>query len=87
MHPNLLLRPCTVRANPQDILHLRVAHKKNVPRNEEPDPLATRRARQAAPVSPHLAEIARLTQRFRRSRSAVHPYVKVVEVGETRFDG
>jgi hypothetical protein len=87
MHPNLLLRPRTVRADPQNILHLRVANKQNVPRNEEPDPLAARRARQAAPVSPHLAEIARLAQRLCGSRSAVHADVEAVEVREARLDG
>ena len=83
MHPNLLLCACTVSANPQDILHLRVADKQDIPRNEEPDALTARRARQTAPVSPHLTEIARLLQSSGGSRSAVHADVEVVVVGET----
>lgn len=84
MHPNLLLRPRTVRAHPQNILHLRIADEQNVPRDEKPDPLAARRARQAAAVSPHFAEIARLLQGGGRGRSAVDAGGEGVEVGETR---
>jgi len=90
MHPHLLLRPSTVRAHPQNILHLRIAHEKNVPRDEEPDPLAARRARQAAAVRPHLSEITSFAQRQSRRRSAVQANVSIVVVGEAlvgRRDG
>jgi hypothetical protein len=87
VHPNLLLRACTVSANPQNILHLRVANEQNLPGNEEPDSLTARRAGKTAPVSPHLAEIADLLQRHSRSRSAIDPRIKAVEVGEARLDG
>jgi hypothetical protein len=71
MHPHFLLRTSAVGANSQNVLHLRIAHKQDVSRNEEPDTFAARRASQTATVSPHLPEIAGLAESHGRCRSTI----------------
>ena len=56
MLPNLLLRPRRVRADPQQRLHLRYAHKVDLPRHEPANTLSARRARQATLIRPKLIE-------------------------------
>lgn len=48
VQPHLLLSPCRVRADVQDVLHLGVPDEQDVSCDEEPDPLGTGGAGQGA---------------------------------------
>lgn len=69
MQPDLLLSPCRVRADVQDILHLTVPDEQDVSGDEESDALRAGGAGQGALISPELAEPIDLAQNRRRAHA------------------